>query len=226
MGYSIHVPCKSMKARNEMEAFLKEHYHTLSQSIQEREPEVRQNLGALGMTPEEVDWTFKALADAEYDQTGNLWTGRADLYTESDLTIGFSTNANAPQDQTMYSMCCWMALKVGRLRKLKNAVYGYEGKDPMPDIQVPYFLYDDYDVMPVIRDTINLGGIGPEARNYLETCRIVDESGFRPAFGFSRKATSVIYGDSRFDVSSVTDVILHDELKRLEGLWKARGTKP
>lgn len=218
MGYTLHVPCKSMKARDEMSSFLKEHYRKYSQMF--KEAGMTQRLRDIGATEKEAECINAALTSDKHDPT-TIHTGRKDLYIPSDRVIGFSFIVSFPHDQFMYSLCCWIALKVGRTRRLKNATYDYQGKDPLPDIQVPCFVYANFEPLPVLRD-LDMTDIGPDARDFLGQCRNVDEVGFQPTQEWAVPTFNMMYGYGRLDVVPVMDEVLHAELKRLESLWNAR----
>jgi hypothetical protein len=209
-----------MKARDEMAAFLKEHYRKCSQAA--KEANLTRRLMDIGATEKEADRIILTLGADEYDPT-DILVGREDLYVGSDLAIGFAFTVGFPHDQYMYSMCCWMAMKVGRKRMLKNATTFYQGKAPLPGIQVPYFVYDGYEPMPVINKDLDITGVVPEVRKFFEGCRNVDEFGFMPTRERNLPFIAKMYGYGRLNVSMVTDEVLHEELKRLEGLWQGRG---
>lgn len=214
MGYTLTVVCKSKKAMNEMVPFMETHYRTFVQSLDDYN--IRQRLCDIGMTPKEAENSYQAMKARD---TTDIYAGK-DLYIVQKQNIGFAFTASIIHHQWFYNWCCWMALKVGRHRRIDKMVTS-ENLPPMPRNRVPYILYDGYESDPVLQN-FNYEGLDPKVAGYLQKYRNVDAVGFQASKDMDIKMNRMLWGYDKYDVSSVLDEILHSELKRLNALWEAK----
>lgn len=215
MGYSFHTPCKSNEARDEMFAFLEEHYRPFS--------ELAAGSGYLGEFSSEED-----LNNRSFEHTDSIRGPRKDdlsyVHDKKNCYIGFdmSTSGGA-QGVWMKDFCRWMATKVGRLRTFKDV----EGK-------VPYVVYDmggPDDLWPVLeRSQYN---VTKEMESYLvdrgfRGWTALIESMFQDHCGFAdrddRPAPKRDEGvwAIQFTVAGRADQYIKAELERLDALWEAQ----
>lgn len=123
MGYSIHTPCKSKRARDEMVAFLKKHYRPFSV--------LAAGSGCLSEVADQED-----LDNREWKHTdsirGPLGDDLSYIPDDTKWYIGFDFGTSGGGQGTwMKDVCRWMATKVGHRRTFHDI----EG-------QVPYIVYD------------------------------------------------------------------------------------
>ena len=134
MGYSLSTPCKSAKARDEMEAFLDEHLRPFSEVIAEDKAAL-DKIRKLSLFPS----SFKP----DWDPTAYLAVGDGLAYGAGANKIGFNFSTSHNYGQWMYGLCRFMALRVGRKRTFKGLL-GVEGT-------FPYYTYD-FEGTPVLTE--------------------------------------------------------------------------
>jgi hypothetical protein len=130
MGYSASTPMKSAKARDEMLAFLAEHYRPWH--VIQPPKDVLADFD-FGWVPEEWDWTTEIVAGDGIDYNG------------SKTKIGFNFgNSSGLLGHYGFSLLRWVALKAGKRRKVSKKEFGDLGG------VVPVFQYDCDPAWPVL----------------------------------------------------------------------------
>ena len=172
MGYSVTAPCKSAKAKAEMLAFLAEHYRSPDEFID--------GIGDDGLR-------------------GPL--GEDLSYSNGKCEIGFDFTSWTPARDFAISMCRWVALRVGRMRKLKV----FEGNPIGIKAVISYYVYDGYEAVPIRLKSEWFDKAPEECREW----SFVDEHGWAGHCAFSRVPRSM-------------EEMMHEELKRLSQLWTTR----
>lgn len=153
MGYSISVPLKSKKARDEALCFLREHFKSWTQ--------VKPDLtGAISVTvfdeDPDMDWTRGLCSDGELS------------YDHGKHRIGFNcTLSGGFIGEYAWAVLRFIALRWGRVRKLKK----FTGTDDC----VPYVVYDGCEAWPVLQRDAWAEKISEEGRWCL-----VDAVGYKP----------------------------------------------
>lgn len=210
MGYSFAAPCKSKKARDEMMAFLDEHYHSWDQVIEPFKGELTSGQGIMPVVTFETRLRGPATEGA-YDQ------GKAKIVF--DYGAGFSD----AERYWMYNLCYWMVQRVGRRRVFSKMA---------PDCgAVPYVVYDGYQAWPVLEKSKFGDKVGDS--------EWIVEDGFRGMMNlieWERKAskkTALEQGvemakemldwlTGREKTAGIVDTAIKTELERLSGLWENR----
>jgi hypothetical protein len=140
MGYSIATPLKSAKARDEMWAFMQEHYKPWNE-VEPPEAELQPLEG----TPDfPMAMAFpQGPTNPDYDFTWQLCRDGDLSYDNGKNRIGYNYGASyGPSGDYGWAVLRWMALRAGRVRKFKKK-YGLEEV-------VPYTVYDGYEAWPVL----------------------------------------------------------------------------
>jgi hypothetical protein len=127
MGYSVAVPVKSQKAKEEMLAFLYKHYKPFSTLAQGTDLEQESR--------------------PEYDPTGAILADGELSYDNGKCRIGFDYGGMFRERHYLYCTIRWIALRVGRKRQLNaaaklgilHAIY--------------YYVYDGFEACPILRTT-------------------------------------------------------------------------
>jgi len=136
MGYSFYTPCRSRKARDEMFAFLKEHYRPFSV--------LAAGSGCLDEIADQQD-----LDNREWEHRDCIRGPLKDdlSYTTSKCYIGFDFGFSGGAEGTwMKDFCRWVATKVGRLRTFPDV----EGKVPYVVYDIPAHANDRDSIWPVL----------------------------------------------------------------------------
>jgi len=200
MGYSIATRAKSRSARDELLAFMAEHYKPLHviQPPESAFPSV-----ALAFehqtTEKDYDWTRWIRTDLSYDH--------------ASMAIGFDCGTSGgPEGDYAWNILHWIAVTVGRKRTFQESGITEA---------VPYVVYDGHEAWPVLARS-EWGHRCPERC----ASRLVDEVGFRPIFrpwkakvpkpGLVTLAQGVIL-ESCY---KKRDAMIRAELVRLTDLWK------
>lgn len=132
MGYSIAVPLKSAKARDECLAFLKTNFRPWS----EIKPSFPEGVALLMSDANpDYDWTRDVCSD--------IAGGETLYYDNGSNRVGFNCSmSDGFIGEYAKAVLRFCALRWGRQRKLKK----YTGTDD----SVPYWVYDGYEAMPVL----------------------------------------------------------------------------
>ena len=230
MGYSIHTPCKSKRARDKMFAFLREHYRPFSV------------LAAGSGCLEEIG-ELEDLNDRKWKHTDSLRGPlREDMSYGGDVSkwyIGFDFGGGSGGEYTwMKDFCRWVATKVGRLRQFE----AIEGR-------VPYIVYDipddDWDRFDYVWPVLERSEFSVTA----DMRQFVVDDGFRgwtQRIGESRKHAKhaakgraeregwtkrqlnayikrrMDFWDQQERIAKRADKYIKKELHRLSDLWEAR----
>lgn len=210
MGYSFSTPCKSLKARDKMFAFLEKHYHPwgdLAAPFKEDLDKSPTNILPL------FSWDTRT--------RGPLTEGLS--YDHGKCKIGFDYGAGLCEGERywMYNLCYWMAQRVGRRKVLGRKAPGCGA--------VPYVLYDGFDAWPVLERS--------EFADKLEDSEWLVDRGFRGMLatvelekmsfeedtaGFPTTADLQYierWFNPRLEMAKRVDVIIRTELARLTSLW-------
>lgn len=134
-------------------------------------------------------------------------------YENNKYAIGFDYNACEPERDYIFSVIKWMAIKISKLYKIKNIG------------EVPCYIYDGYEIIPVFVKNIWKNIISKEYKHDL-----VNDIGFKslslrfvgvPAYEDSKNKKEWIEEHLRlyYDLTNKSwkeiDKIIHNELKRL-----------
>ena len=180
MGYSITTPIKSQKAKAEMFAFLTEHFVPFYELL----PHL---YGGFSQLRGPLDGDF--------------------AYDHGKCRIGFDYSVIQDLERDYVSgLLHWMALRVGRKRKLPI----FERFSNTKAI-VPYIVYDGYESWPVRLASEWRDKAPPEVRQW----RFCDEHGFFVPRKRQLYFTTLTHGRLVFKGYRK----IWDELKRLSKLW-------
>lgn len=148
MGYSLSVPCKSAKARDQLAEFLRAYLRPFTTVCGEAE-DIRAEFDAFreatrkrpGAPP--LVWELPTQYDS-YDPTKDVWVGHELAYGAGSSKIGFNFSTQGQFSIYMHTVLSWAALLVGRRRGLNDlAVIGHA------DQRVAYISYDSHPI-PVL----------------------------------------------------------------------------
>lgn len=128
-------------------------------------------------------------------------------YDDGKCRIGFNYSPSDEHDY-IYSICRWMALRVGKKRRLKKV---------NPDVSINYIVYDGNESWGVIQE-------GTMEVNDKCKWMIADKFGWKTPKQWTRGYLAQ-FGQLLLDTLSskqkMADLI-QEELKRLDGLWNNR----
>jgi hypothetical protein len=178
MGYAVTAPCKSYKAKAEMLAFLKEHFRSPDTFIDNMDDD-----GLYGPVGEGLD------------------------YSHGKCEVGFEFTSWSPAREFAIALCRWMALRMGRRRKLKP----FEGHKCGIRAVIPYYVYDGCEAVPVRLESEWFDKAPEECKSWT----FVDEHGWTDDTFFAKEMAIGLYPDN-------WGKAMHDELKRLSKLWEER----
>jgi hypothetical protein len=178
MGYSIMTPCRDPEVKSTMMLFLGKHYRSPDTFLRNMEDD-----GLRG--PIDTGFAYSNDEDAR-------------------PMIGFDYTSWAPGREFATALCRWIALRVGE----EKAMPVFEGNEESDLVaELPYYIYDGYEDIPVRRRSKWLR-VAPKV---CRTWTFVDEHGWDPIkkSGFMR---ALHWGPARNQQ--------HKELKRLSELWE------
>lgn len=160
---------------------------------------------------------FENLEDT-FDRTASgILTEEHLAYDKGTSKMGFNYSAGELPRYYAFCVCRWMALKVGRKRRFK--------KHGIPDVSVPYIVYDGYEACPVLPKTQWEGVLEPER---IDWC---DELGVKPMASYLiikhglEDPDNPILSDENYWANRLTEMeasasLVREELRRLDELWK------
>jgi len=155
MGYSASTPMKSTKARDEMIAFLEEHYRPW---LDVQPTGIEDGMLNSYMTSEDYDWST------------HICTGEELAYNPGKLKVGFNfSHSGGILGHYGFSILRWMALRAGKTRKVSQKEFpGLKGSFPV-------FQYDYDPAWPVLPRSQYEGNVPKK----VEWC-LTDDNGFKP----------------------------------------------
>lgn len=178
MSYSVATPAKSKKAKKEMIAFMSAHFRPAHMLLPLTEKVDRSTTGVL---------SHEQLA-----------------YDEGITKLGF--NYSGPDNKEyLFSLCRWMALKIGRKTAFKD--YGI-------DTKVPYYVYDGTESVPVLPKEEWEGLI------YASNLLFTDPLGVPYEGEVARNLTSSNPETAKMLETETENLeIIRTEIQRLDELW-------
>lgn len=229
MGYSIHAPCKSQKARNEMLFFLGQNYRPFSV--------LAAGSGCLSEIADQED-----LDNREWKHTDGIRGPLGDDLSYVHGTkwyIGFDFGTSGGgQGAWMKDFCRWVATKVGRLHQFEVI----EGKVPYIVYDTPDDDWDSFDsVWPVLERSefdvtkdmesfvVDRGFRGwaqqvrqMRAHSKRVTKERCDREGGSQSMYEARWADRNEFWKKQMRIAKRADKYIKAELARLDKLWEAR----
>jgi len=220
MGYSLSVPCKSVKAAEMLHAFLTSELRPFSIACDDpANADIRTAFEAVWEGHEEdVQGLPSEEVDLPYDPTQYVHIGRGLSYAEGTTKVGFNFSTQMDFGVYMHTVLAWAALRVGRRRGLNAlAPVGHA------DQKVPYFTYDSEPTEVSRKHGEIYWQVGPLG------LRVTDEDGVR-THRFGQNVDAVrkrIRPDERFDwlraLAIARDTALRAvterEMRRLDCMW-------
>lgn len=192
MGYTVTTPAKSQKAKKEMLSFMAEHFRPAHEVFGDLDP--------------------------DYDRTASGVLSEDGLdYDRGTSKMGFNYPSwgEIPRYYA-FSVCRWMALKAGRIRRFK--------KFDLPKTSVPYIVYDGHEAIPVVPESKWTDNEEPERFS------LCDDFGVKATFqyrSYQRMSKEGYFGDQEsLDQALAAEVEIENtvrqELQRLDSLWENR----
>lgn len=207
MGYSAHVPCKSKKERDEMFAFLEEHYRPFSKVVA--------GAGCLDyFVADEKE--FENRNFEHHDSIcGPCREGLSYIPDDSDFYIGFDfMTSGGAEGQWMFEFLRWVATKVG-VRYLFD--FG---------AQVPFIVYDiptgpdDLDSRWPILERSEFRDVDEKLQQF------VTDNSFKGMLRVVQSRRKMSWNPQQYDfwerVATRADLYFRKELRRLDELWAAQ----
>lgn len=195
MGFSIAAPIKSERDLWEMMAFLNREFRPFTKLAKKTPLKSWYNVGSL---------------------TYNVPNKPEGLsYSDGKLRIGFNCSGGGPGRAYLWSMCCWIAAKVGRRRRWKGTTKACY-----------YIVYDDIETIRVLLNGDSEAELIDAGLSY------IDEKGWHPTERqpeFQREinlndtpewqAVRKRWLEGEDLQADQTDAIVKQEIYRLDAAW-------
>ena len=231
MGYSISVSMKSLKARDQFAAFLREHMRPWMDILAESEhfPKWAETnfLYADFRTLDDVRASIQ-----RQDTSRHLCVGPEEIFYHSGkgtTKIGFNYSVSGPEREWQRILLNWLALRGGRRRTCQSITNGHV------TAQVPYTCYDS-EAWPVLLDKDIAHVTDPAERRKLRWL-LTDENGWRAPRSMMQDQVDAGLVDLAEKEESdpewmalykeqnenhrLTGLVTKAEIERLEALWRA-----
>ncbi len=198
MGYSLSMPTKSTKARDQMLAFLREHHRPFGLILDEA-----------GYDPG-YDYEY----NPHMDPTRFILVGDELAYGPGASKIGFNFCTSSRWMSMGYfagssadTLCRWMALKVGRRRTFKTLLSYPQA--------FPYFTYDSK-AIPVLT-AADIKGWEEPMLEIAQCNYLCDEVGFR-----KDSLREYVVDSTQLAQLVLIDEVILREIQRLNALWESK----
>lgn len=229
MGYTLSVSMKSIKARDEFLAFLRQHMKPFSKAMSESEHLEAWAKVSLFYAGCDLDGVRKSLQNTDSSECistgdGALWYASGKKTTK----LGFDYGCRGPEWDWQRCLLNWLALRGGRRRRLEAMTHGHI------DTVLPYMCYDS-EAWPVLLESDIAHVTDPDERKKL-LWMVTDENGWKSPISPMQNQIDMSlvdldtieesdpgwmeYYKKNVEENRLLGLVTKAEIERLDALWR------